>query len=226
MKFTKMQGAGNDYIYVDARGSREELADWPILAREMSNRHFGIGSDGLILLVDSNLGHVGMRMFNADGSEGDICGNGIRCLAKYAIDRKIVSLDNAVLQIETISGIRQVEPLTENGNIVGARVAMGFPQLEADLIPVNLSNRSIPTMNGAIVDYPVEISGVSMSLGFVSMGNPHAVYFIKQPVDDYPLSVIGPQVENLPIFPSRVNFEVVNVIDRSNLKARVWERGS
>ena len=224
MKFTKMHGAGNDYIFIDANSSMEE--DWPSLARAMSDRHFGVGSDGIILIMPSQVAQLRMRMFNADGSEGDMCGNGIRCLAKYAIERGVAQPDGSGLTVETPAGVRTIVPITEGKKVVRARVAMGAPILEPERIPVELHAAPSETRGPAVVNYAVEIGGKSLALSFVSMGNPHAVAFIQQPVDEFPLRTIGPQVEHHFMFPKRVNFEIVNVEDREHLTGRVWERGS
>ena len=220
MKFTKMHGAGNDYIYIDARGLSE---DWPELSRNMSDRHCGIGGDGIILILDSDIADLKMRMFNADGSEGEMCGNGIRCFAKYAIERDIARLPGGGLKVETLAGIRTVEPVYEGGNVTGARVAMGAPELRPSEIPVIL-DPAMGASGGPVIGYPLKIEDRRLALTFVSMGNPHAVAFIDEPVSDYPLHVIGPKVEYYPIFPRRVNFEIVNLNGAAT--ARVWERGS
>jgi diaminopimelate epimerase len=222
MKFTKMEGAGNDYVYVDAR--RQEQ-DWPELSRRMSDRHFGVGSDGLILIADSNVADLKMVMFNADGSQGEMCGNGIRCFAKYALDRGIVAQTDAGLTIETLAGVRTVTPTYHHGKVAGARVAMGPPILNAVEIPVVLDHDADPTP-AAVTGYPLTVEGSPLDLTFVSMGNPHAVSFLREPVSEYPLHTIGPKVEHHPMFPRRVNFEIVNVDAPGKLTARVWERGS
>lgn len=219
MQFTKMEGAGNDYIYIDARN---EERDWPELARVMSDRHFGIGSDGLILIKDSAAADLRMVMFNADGSEGDMCGNGIRCFAKYAIERGIVPPPSGGLTIETLAGIRTVIPIGDGSGIVAARVSMGAPILQPEEIPVALPDAPPPPVLG----YPFALDGYDLPLNFVSMGNPHAITFIQQPVADFPLHTVGPKVEHHPLFPRRVNFEIVNVDGPGRLTARVWERGS
>ncbi len=222
MRFTKMQGAGNDYIFIDARGLSEH---WPELSRRMSDRHFGIGGDGVILIMDSEAADLRMRMFNADGSEGEMCGNGIRCFAKYAVERKIALGSNGGLKVETLAGIRTVEPVYQDGRVTGARVAMGAPELRPADIPVALD----PVISGAsipVIGYPLKIEDQDMSLTFVSMGNPHAVAFVDEPVSDFPLHIIGPQVEHHSIFPNRVNFEIVNLNGGAKVDARVWERGS
>ena len=223
INFTKMEGCGNDYIYVDARNLDE---NWPALSRAMSDRHFGIGSDGLILIMDSNKATLKMRMFNADGSEGEMCGNGIRCFAKFAIERNIAAPTNGGLTVETLGGVRTVAPVSENGLVTRARVAMGAPILHPREVPVVVSPSKGRTIGDAVIDYPLNIDGVDLKLTFVSMGNPHAVAFIDTPVNEFPLHQIGPQVEHHPIFPNRVNFEIVNRISPNRLNARVWERGS
>ena len=222
MKFTKMHDAGNDYIYLDARDMEE---DWADLSRTMSDRHFGIGSDGLILIMNSDTADLRMRMFNADGSEGEMCGNGIRCFAKYAIDHGIVPTTTTSLQIDTLAGLRTVTPTYKNKLVDGAKVTMGVPRLEPADIPVSL-DPAIAGARGPILKYAIHPGDFRLFLTFVSMGNPHAVTFIDQPVSEFPLHNIGPLIERHPMFPQRVNFEIVNVVDDTHLIARVWERGS
>ena len=222
MKFTKMQGAGNDYIYIDAR---ELDQDWPSLCRQMSDRHFGIGSDGIILIENSDVADLKMRMYNADGSEGEMCGNGIRCFAKYAIEHQIVDRPEGALTVDTLAGIRQVVPVYRDGIIASARVAMGTPEFDPALVPVNLDESS-GGVRVPVLRYPVHPGELRLLMSFASMGNPHAVTFLDQPVGDFPLHEIGPLVEPHPMFPRRVNFEIVNRVDEGHLKARVWERGS
>ena len=228
MKFTKMQGAGNDYIHIDARSldATGFDQDWPQLSRKMSDRHFGIGGDGIILVMESDVADLKMRMFNADGSEGEMCGNGIRCFAKYAFDRGIVSQDGQRIKIETLAGIRTVNPAIREGRVTGARVAMGAPVLNPADIPVALDQGMSRDTSGPVTGYPLRIDKTELSLTFVSMGNPHAVTFLPEPVGGYPLHDIGPKVEHHPIFPRRVNFEVVNLTETGRAHARVWERGS
>ena len=222
MKFTKMHGAGNDYVYVDARSQEQ---DWPELARRMSDRHFGVGSDGLILIKDSDVADLKMSMYNADGSEAEMCGNGIRCFVKYAVDRTIVSSSNGSVSVETLAGIRNITPISEYGTVTGARVSMGAPILTPDAVPVKLDAAG-EYGSGPVLEYPFEMDGYDLPLSFVSMGNPHAVTFIDTPVAEFPLLTVGPKVENHSIFPRRVNFEIVNVDNPTHLTARVWERGS
>ena len=191
----------------------------------MSDRHFGIGGDGLILIKDSDIADLKMSMFNADGSEGEMCGNGIRCFTKYAIEHQIVPAPANGLNVETLAGVRNIIPRYDGASISGARVSMGAPILKPDLVPVALEPAGAYG-TGPVQDYPFEMDGLSLPLSFVSMGNPHAVTFMEQPVADFPLHTIGPKVEHHPIFPRRVNFEIVNVIGHGKLDARVWERGS
>ena len=222
MKFTKMHGAGNDYVYVDARSQEQ---DWPELARRMSDRHFGVGSDGLILIKGSDVADLKMSMYNADGSEAEMCGNGIRCFVKYAVERTIVSGSNGSVSVETLAGIRNITPISEYGTVTGARVSMGAPILTPDAVPGKLDAAG-EYGSGPVLEYLFETDGYDLPLSFVSMGNPHAVTFIDTPVAEFPLLTVGPKVENHSIFPRRVNFEIVNVDNPTQLTARVWERGS
>jgi len=218
MKFTKMHGAGNDYVYVNGF---DQHFDWSELSRFVSNRHTGIGSDGLIVAQESDSAHLKMTMFNGDGSEGEMCGNGIRCLVAFAIDEGIVDPEAEFQTVETKAGELVVRPIIDRDSMVGASVSMGVPILEPSLIPVDIPNEPYP-----ILDYPLEIEGYQLSLAFVSMGNPHAVAFIEESVDAFPLDKIGPIVENHPLFPNRVNFEINNVNSKHQITTRVWERGS
>ena len=217
MQFTKMHGAGNDYIYIDARSLER---DWPALAVDMSDRHRGVGSDGIILLMPSDSAHLRMQMFNADGSEGEMCGNGIRCFVRYALDRGIVPEDTSPVSVETEAGIIQVTPIWKDHKMARSRVGMGEPRLGAQDIPVDFPGQEV------VMDYPLEVDGHSFRITCVSMGNPHAVAFLDEPVDGVRLHELGPLVERHPMFPQRVNFEIANVVDGARLKARVWERGS
>ena len=225
MKFTKMHGAGNDYLYIDARDHDDFSTDWSQLSRSMSDRHFGVGSDGIILIEDSGIADLKMRMFNADGSESEMCGNGIRCFAKYAIDRGLATPGADGIEVETLAGIRTVVPIYDCDRITGARVAMGKPLLEPGDVPVILDPSS-GYPKGPVTGYPLAVDNLELSLSFVSMGNPHAITFIDQPVGGFPLHTIGPMVEHHSIFPNRVNFETVNITGPGAMTARVWERGS
>jgi len=217
-----MHGAGNDYVYVDARS---EDRDWPELSRQMSDRHFGVGGDGLILIKDSDVADLKMSMFNADGSEAEMCGNGIRCFVKYAVDRGIVSDSATSVSVETLAGIRQIAAIAKDGMVVAARVSMGVPILTPADVPVKLDSAG-EFGSGPVLEYPFQMDGHDLPLSFVSMGNPHAVTFIDTSVAEFPLLTVGPKVEHHAIFPNRVNFEIVNIDSREHLTARVWERGS
>ena len=223
MRFVKLHGAGNDYIYVDARESDSagRRRDWAEVARRVSDRHFGIGSDGLILLRHSDVADARMQMFNADGSEGLMCGNGIRCLVRFGLDIEALESGQDTFDIETASGVLNVRPIWSKDQMTRASVSMGSPKLGALDIPAD-----VPDGQDGVVNYPVTISGHDLMLSCVSMGNPHAVMFLEDPVEDYPLTEVGPKVERNPMFPEGVNFEIVNVIDRDRIRVRVWERGS
>ena len=187
--------------------------DIPELARMLCNRRFGIGADQLLLLGSSFVSDFKMAIFNADGSEVEMCGNGIRCLAKYIWDRKISTRD--VLKIETVAGVIQPERI---GNLI--RVDMGAPVLEADKIPVELKSAT------PIIDHPLKVNDRVFKITCVSMGNPHAVIFLNEDVDGFPVAVYGPVIENNSIFPNKTNVEFVNVLNKKEMKMRVWERGS
>ena len=212
-----MHGAGNDYIYIDARETRR---DWPALSIAMSDRHRGVGADGIILAMPSDGADLKMRMFNADGSEGEMCGNGIRCLVKFAFDNGIVPAERSPVSVETLAGVLDVTPISIGADMARARVGMGEPVLKPEEIPVIAPGLEV------VLDYPLRVDGHDFKISCVSMGNPHAVAFIDEPVDEVPLRDLGPLVEHHAIFPRRVNFEIVNVLDRARLRARVWERGS
>ncbi|MBG54879.1 MAG: diaminopimelate epimerase [Chloroflexi bacterium] len=218
MEFTKMHGAGNDYVYMNASNLYE---DWSQIAVNVSDRHKGIGSDGLILAMPSEIADIKMRMFNSDGSEGEMCGNGIRCLVGFAIDQNLIPSQQKTVLVETGAGVLSVTPIRTNNVMTGATVSMGLPILEPTQIPVEIDSSSFP-----VLDHTLNIGYEQMKLSFISMGNPHAVSFIDEDIDKYPLTEIGPLVENHEIFPNKINFEIVNIIDRSHLKVRVWERGS
>lgn len=213
-----MHGAGNDYVYVDATKIDR---DWPKLSIAMSDRHLGIGSDGLILAQTSDRADIKMSMFNADGSQGEMCGNGIRCLVTFAIEKGIISTNSdSPVSVETLAGTLEVTPISNNDRIERARVSMGEPILKPADVPVNLTDPVVA------INYPLKIDDDIFNITCVSMGNPHAVAFIDEDVDDVALDYIGPKVEHNNLFPNRVNFEIVNIIDRKTLKVRVWERGS
>lgn len=214
MKFTKMQGLGNDYIYVDC--TRETLENPSDIAKKVSDRHFGIGSDGLVLILPSQVADFRMRMFNSDGSESEMCGNAIRCVGKYVYDNGMT--DKNLVNIETLAGIKVLTLTAQNGKVELVRVDMGEPILVPRDVPVASDRESF-------ISEPVTIDGREFKVTAVSMGNPHAVSYIED-VDNFPLAQIGPKMETNSLFPRKVNAEFVQVIDRKNLKMRVWERGA
>lgn len=214
-----MHGTGNDYVLLDAH---DVEADWSALAKSMCDRRMGIGADGILLVLPSDKADVRMRMLNPDGSEAEMCGNGIRCLAKYALERNIVENDRDILTIDTMAGVRVLEPRWHDGKVENVRVSMGKPELRSEKVPVRLPER---LTDEPVLDFPLEIDGISLELAFVSMGNPHAITFIDSPVSEFPLHSIGPAVEHNEIFPNRVNFSIVNARDEHLVSARTWERG-
>ena len=215
MKFTKMQGLGNDYVYVNCL--KEKIADPPELARRISDRHFGVGSDGLIMINPSDKADFEMEMYNADGSRAEMCGNGIRCVGKYVYDYGLT--DKTQISVETLAGIKHLDLTVENGKVTLVKVDMGQPVFEPDRIPVKAEG-------SMVVDEPLEVDGKEYRMTCISMGNPHAVIFVDQDVRELPLEEIGPSFENHERFPKRINTEFVRVIDRHTAQMRVWERGS
>ncbi|QDU40675.1 Diaminopimelate epimerase [Maioricimonas rarisocia] len=215
MRFTKMHGAGNDYVYVDCFA--QSMPDNPPeLARVISDRHKGVGGDGLILICPSERADARMRMFNADGSEAEMCGNGIRCVAKYVYDHEIARKET--LEIETGAGVLSVGVIVENGLVEQVRVNMGEPILESARIPTTLPG-------DPPVKAPLEVGGRTLDVTCVSMGNPHCITFVDEVNDEW-VHGIGPQVEVHPAFPNRVNAEFIQIVSPSEMIMRVWERGS
>ena len=214
MKFTKMHGLGNDYVYVNC--FEEKIDNPPAVARFVSDRHFGIGSDGLIMINPSKTADFEMEMYNADGSRGEMCGNGIRCVAKYVYDYGLT--DKTQISVETLGGIKYLDLTVEDGKVSLVKVDMGKPKLEADLIPI-ISERE------QVIDEPIEVDGKEYHMTGVSMGNPHAVIYVDD-VKGLDLEKIGSKFENHERFPKRINTEFVHCIDRQTVEMRVWERGS
>ena len=214
MKFTKMQGIGNDYVYVDC--FQETVNNPSAVAKFVSDRHFGIGSDGLILVKPSDVADCEMDMYNLDGSQGAMCGNGIRCVAKFAYDKGIVNKKN--ISVATKSGIKYLDLTVKNGKVSSVKVNMGSPILNAKTIPV-VSPRE------QVINEPLDVNGETYHITAVSMGNPHAIVYMDD-VDGLDIAKIGPLFENHINFPDRINTEFVKVIDRHTLQMRVWERGS
>jgi len=224
MKFTKMQATGNDFILVEAS---EVNRDWSRMAIAMCDRHFGVGGDGLLVVSPSDKADLRMREFNLDGSEAEACGNGLRCVAKYAAYSGLVSTGTRQISVETIAGIRQAKLYRVNGEVPRIQVSMGKPRFGIKDIPVVIEPSQKETVDiiTPILDYSLTVDGKELLLNFVSMGNPHAVCFWQHSVADFPLSQLGPEVEQHRLFPNRVNFEVANVINQQQIEARVWERG-
>ena len=214
MKFTKMQGIGNDYVYVNC--FEETVKNPAAVARYVSDRHFGIGSDGLILIKPSDIADCEMDMYNLDGSQGAMCGNGIRCVAKYVYDYGIVKKEN--ISVSTKSGIKYLDLTVRDGKVALVRVNMGSPVLTANQIPVVSSTEEM-------INAPLKVNGETYYITAVSMGNPHAIVYMAD-VDHLDIGEIGPYFENHMAFPDRVNTEFVEVLDDHTLKMRVWERGS
>lgn len=214
MKFTKMQGLGNDYVYVDC--TKAMIPEPEKTARLISDRHFGIGSDGLILICPSEQADFEMRMYNADGSRGEMCGNGIRCVAKYVYDYGLT--DKTSIAVETLGGIKYLDLTVADGKVELVKVDMGTPVLEPEKIPVKAPG-------SRAVDVPLEVNGKEYRMTCVSMGNPHAVIFVDD-VAGLALEKIGPAFENHERFPNRINTEFARVLDPQTVEMRVWERGS
>ena len=215
MKFTKMQGIGNDYVYVNCL--QETIENPSELAKKISDRHYGVGSDGLIMINPSDKADFEMEMYNADGSRGEMCGNGIRCVAKYVYDYGLT--DKTSISVETLAGIKYLDLTVEDGIVVLVKVDMGKPMLRPEEVPVVSEKEEV-------IDEPITVDGQEYRMTCVSMGNPHAVVFIDQDVKEFPLETVGVKFENHERFPKRVNTEFVNVLDRHTAQMRVWERGS
>ena len=216
MKFVKMHGAGNDYVYID--GFQETVSDPATLAVAVSNRNFGIGSDGLILILPSALADVRMRMFNSDGSEAEMCGNGVRCVAKYVYDHGLVRKE--IITVETGAGILTLHLFPNaQGRIEKVRVNMGLPRLTREEIPMS-GDPAAP-----VVNLPLTILDQTFAITCVSMGNPHCVIFVDD-VENFPLAKYGPLIEHHPLFPRRTNVEFVEVRSRHEVRQRTWERGA
>ncbi len=232
MKFTKMQGLGNDYVYVDC--TKEELAAPADIARAVSDRHFGIGSDGLILIKPSKVADFYMEMYNADGTRSAMCGNGIRCVGKYVHDFGLT--DKLDVSIETAAGIKYLNLRVLGGQVAEVRVNMGAPIFEPALVPATLEPTRRIAPNGAsdidekkavsvVLDAPLEVDGNTYRVSCVSMGNPHVITYVddEKAVD---IEKIGPSFEHHKVFPERTNTEFIRVADRKNIYMRVWERGT
>lgn len=215
LKFTKMHGCGNDYIYFNC--FEQEVADPEALSIRLSDRHFGIGGDGIVLICPSDVADAKMRMFNADGSEGKMCGNATRCIGKYMYEHGLISKPEMTL--ETLSGIKILKMTEEDGKITSVRVDMGKAILKPSEIPTKYTGDTA-------VSVPLTVDGTDYAVTCVSMGNPHCIVFVDQDVNTLDLPKIGPSFENHEMFPERINTEFIRVIDDHTLQMRVWERGS
>lgn len=215
LNFTKMHGCGNDYIYFNC--FEQQIADPESLAIQLSDRHFGIGGDGIVLICPSDIADAKMRMFNADGSEGKMCGNATRCIGKYMYDNGLI--DKPEMTLETLSGIKLLKMVAESGKIVRVTVDMGKAILKPSEIPTQFTG-------DLAVSVPLEVDGTQYAVTCVSMGNPHCVVFVNEDVEALDLPAIGPSFENHEMFPERINTEFIRVIDSHTLQMRVWERGS
>lgn len=231
MKFTKMHGIGNDYVYVN--GFTEKVADKSAAAVFVSDRHFGIGSDGLIFINPSDKADFEMEMYNSDGSRAEMCGNGIRCVSKYVYDNRMT--DKTTFTIETLAGIKVIELTVDKAShtAISARVDMGAPILEPVRVPVDEKQLGAQKeectaagFEGAVISRTISVDGKNYDITAVSMGNPHAIVFIENPVADFDLEHIGPQFETHAAFPKKTNTEFVRVLDRNTVEMRVWERGA
>jgi len=212
--FWKMHGLGNDYIVIDNRSGALNEDELPSLAVKLCNRRLGIGADGLLLIYPSQKADVKMRILNADGSEAEMCGNGIRCIAKYCFESSIVRKNS--LLVETLAGVKTLDIKLEDATVKSVRVNMGSPSFEVEEIPIK--------WNGTFIDKPIQAGGTTVRATALSMGNPHCVVFVEN-VEGYPVEAIGPILENHELFPKRTNVEFVQIVSRDKLKVRVWERG-
>lgn len=216
MKFTKMEGLGNDYVYVNC--FEEQVNNPKEVAIKVSDRHFGIGSDGLILIKPSKVADFCMEMYNADGSQSEMCGNGIRCVGKYVYDYGLT--DKEKISVETLAGIKYLDFVIENGKVSQITVNMGTPELVPEKIPV-----CADATKEVLVKEPIVVDGTTYEMTCVSMGNPHCVVFVED-TKTFPLEEIGPKFENHKVFPNRVNAEFIQILDKKTVNMRVWERGS
>ncbi|MBR4764255.1 MAG: diaminopimelate epimerase [Lachnospiraceae bacterium] len=216
LAFTKMEGCGNDYVYVNGFNQSVPAEDKPALVRRLSDRHFGIGGDGVIFINPAKEADFEMEMWNADGTRSEMCGNGIRCVARYVYDFGLT--DQKEFSIVSAGKVKYMTLYEQDGQISAVRVNMGQPILEADQIPVRADH-------SPVINVPIEVQGEEYRMTCVSMGNPHAVVFVDS-TKDFPLEQVGPYFENHPCFPNRTNTEFVQVIDRGRVRMRVWERGT
>ncbi len=228
MKFVKMHGTGNDFVMIDGR--RLPALEWSALAQAMCDRHFGVGADGLILLLPSDVADLRMRMWNPDGSEAEMCGNGIRCFTKLALEGGMARLSGEEMRAETGAGVLTLRPVYQQEAVVAVQVNMGVPTFDPAKVPVAVpsSYNITPDTKGVrwLRECPINVEGERYEVACVSMGNPHAVHFTHRPLESFSLETLGPRIEHHPIFPKRVNFHIAHVKDRSHIQMRTWERGA
>lgn len=215
LDFVKMQGLGNDFILIDCI-QENTSGDYGELSRRLCDRHFGVGADGLVLILPSQTADIRMRIFNPDGSEPEMCGNAIRCFARYVYENNIIN--KTVIRVETLAGLIVPELVMDGGRVVSVRVDMGEPRLDRSLIPME-------GPSGRVINESLSVAGEDFGVTCVSMGNPHCITFV-QDVEGYPLTRIGPKIENHPVFPRKTNVEFVQILSRNEVRMRVWERGA
>lgn len=234
IKFTKMHGLGNDYIYISKVNEENVIAEekLPELAKYLSNRHFGVGSDGIIIIEKSNIADFKMRIFNSDGSEAEMCGNGIRCFAKYVYENKLTKNKN--ISVETLSGIKYITMQEKNGIVSNVTVDMGEPIFEKEKIPVLIDEKNFyksetvqndKNKNKIPINFNLKILDKTFDINCISMGNPHSIIIVEN-VDKIDIEKYGKEIENNSTFPEKTNVEFVQILDKENIKMRVWERGS
>ena len=223
MLFTKMQGTGNDFVVIEPDSKPR---DWAKLAVAVCDRHYGVGADGILLLLPSKSADFRMRIFNSDGSEAEICGNGLRCLVKYFVAKTRAKSPRNEIIVETIAGIRKAWLVQNPDSSTGVKLRMGKPRFVDDEIPATFEGCEARIVHKPMTICTVLVERRDLPLSMVSMGNPHAVYFTDKPVANFPLCRLGPKIEHHPIFPEGANFEVVRVRSRKEIDARVWERGA
>lgn len=215
MKFTKWQGCGNDFVLIDCRA--QEPADYAVLSSKVCDRHYGIGADGILVVLPSDVADFRMRIFNTDGSEAEMCGNGIRCFARYIYDYGLT--EKTEFTVETGAGILVPKIILKNGSVTGIQVDMGEPHLLGEEIPVTGYDGK------KVIAEPITVAGKTYSITGVSMGNPHCVIFVDD-AENFPIETLGPKFEHCEIFPRKTNTEFVEIKDRSHVRMRVWERGA
>ncbi len=221
MKFSKMHGAGNDFIVIE---TNDEQRHWSQVALTTCDRHYGIGADGLLLIMPSSIADLRMRIFNADGSEARACGNGLRCVVKHVVDKGLVNPQVQEVSVETIAGVRKARVYRVAGKVTRVRAGMGEPGFTPKDIPMVAQGRSKVSLK-SMSSYSITIEDRKLNLDLVSTGNPHAVYFCEEAVASFPLAEVGSKVGRPEIFPSGINFEIARVLSRQEIEARVWEDG-